>query len=235
MPYHAAMTAEGRRIIAGLVVGTCILASCSSPTSPRAGTSTTAANPTTGEPTANYGDSGGDRATVTLDSQPLVQPGQVPNPIAQACLAHDSSVNADSADLLNRTLFREVDGALTLTSKRPVEAGIRFGASSFGKTLFEQSFVQVTASGPVCSGTTSLTWSTVSPGQTVHFVIWLIYPNVITASQANGNPAAIDAAHWNIPSVFLAGATAPISSVTGAGLTKTLYFPGGHVVNTTSK
>ncbi len=222
-----------RRVIAGLVISTCIVAACSSPTSPSAATITShsASTTTTAEPTARYSDVAGDTASVTLYSQPLVQPGQVPNDIAQACLANDNTGNG--ALDLNRTLFREVDGALTLTSKRPAEAGIQFEGSSFGNSPREQTVVEVTSRGPVCSASTALTWSVVPPSRAVHFTIWLIYPNVLTPSQPNGDPTTIDGAAWSTPTVFLANAKAAIRSVSGAGLTHALFYPGGQVVNAT--
>jgi len=61
--------------------------------------------------------------------------------------------------------------------------------------------------------------------------MWLIYPNVLTPSQPNGDQTAIDAAAWMTPTVFLAGSKATIRSVTGAGLTDALFFPAGRVVN----
>jgi hypothetical protein len=211
-------------------MATCILAACSPSTSPKAATSTTHPASTTGEPTANYANVEGDTARVTFFSQPLVQPGQVANPIAQACLPDD---NTGNGELLDRTLFREVDWAFTLTSKRPAEASIQFGGSSLGKSPFEQTFVQVTSSGAAKCSASPFTWNTISPGQTVHFTIWVIYPNVLTPSQPDGNQTALDAAAWSTPSVSLAGAKAAIRSVTGPGLTKVLYFPAGQVVNTT--
>jgi hypothetical protein len=221
-------------MIAGLVITTCALTACSSPTSPGAstGSSPSASTTTTGLPTAHYANGAGDTASVTLFSQPLVEPGQVANPIAQACLANDNTANAE---LLNRALFREVDLALTLTSRRPAEAGIQFGRSSFRNSPFEQTFVQVTSDGAaLCSGA-PFTGTTVSPGQTVHFTIWLIYPNVLSPSQPSGDQTEIDAAAWSTPTVFLAGAQATIRSVTGAGLTDALFFPAGQVVHTTGR
>jgi len=153
----------------------------------------------------------------------------VPNDVAQACVADDNTGNGGL--VLDQTLFREVDGALTLTSKRPTEAGLEFGQSNVGGAAREQTVVQVTSSGPVCSSSTTLTWSTVSPGQAEHFSMWLIYPNVLTPSQPSGDQTAIDAAAWNTPTVFLAGSKATIRSVTGAGLTDALFFPAGRVVN----
>jgi len=219
-----------RRIIAGLVGSTCILAACGSPTSPSSATMTShsSSTTTTAEPTAHYSDVAGDMATITLYSQPLVQPGQVPNDIAQACLA-----NAKDGLMLNRTLFREVDGSLTLTSKRSAEARIQFGGSSFGNSPGEQTVVQVTLSGPLCSDSTALTGNVVLPRHAVHFTIWLIYPNVLTPSQPNGDQPAIDADAWSTPTVFLDDAKATIRSVTGPGLTDALFFPAGHVVMAT--
>jgi hypothetical protein len=221
--------APGRGIIAALVITTCTLAACSSPTSPNAstGTSPSASTTTTGQPTVYYANVAGDTATVTLFSQPLVQPGQVPNPIAQACLANDDTANGA---LLNRTLFREVDGALTVSSKRPVAAGIQFGRSSFGNSPFAQTFVQVASDGTAtCSGS-PFTWNDVSPRHAVHFTIWIIYPNVLTQSQPSGDPTKIAAAAWRTPTVFLADAKATITSVSGPGLTEALFFPAGQVV-----
>lgn len=226
----AMMTAR-RRVIAGLVVSTWILAACGSPTSPSATTITSHSATTTAKPTAYYSDVAGDTASVSLYSQPLVQPGQVPNDIAQACLANDSTDNG--ALDLNRTLFREVDGALTLTSKRPAEAGIQFGGSSLRNSPREQTVVQVTSSGPVCSASTALTWNIISPSRAVHFTIWLIYPNVFTPSHPNGDQTAIDGAAWSTPTVFLANTKTTIKFVSGAGLTDSLFFPAGQVVNPT--
>jgi hypothetical protein len=183
----------------------------------------------TTEPTAHYSDVGGDTATITLSSQPVVQPGQVPNDIAQACL---ENVPGNDQLMLNQTLFREVDGSLTLTSGRPAQARIQFGGSSFGNSPRGQTVVLVTPNGPVCSGSTALTWSTVLPSHAVHFAIWLIYPNVLTPSEPNGDQSVISAAAWSTPTVFLADSRATIRSVTGAGLTEALFFPAGHVVST---
>jgi hypothetical protein len=225
-----AVTAPGRGTIAGLVVTTCILAACSSPTSPKASTgpSSSASTTTTGQPTVYYANVAGDTATLTLFSQPLVQPGQVPNPIAQACLANDDAANAA---LLNRTLFREVDEALTLTSKRPVEASVQFGRSSFGNSGFAQTFVQVASDGTATCSASPFTWNVVSPRHAVHFTIWIIYPNVLTPSQPGGDQAEIAAAAWRMPTVSLANAKATVASVSGPGLTEALFFPAGQVVS----
>jgi hypothetical protein len=222
-----AIMTPGRTIIAGLVISTCILAACGSPIS----STTSRSAPTTAEPTVHFSNATGDTASVTLHSQPLVQPGQVPNDIAQACLADDNA--AHGALNLNETLFREVDGALTITSKRAIEAGIQFGLSRPGNSPREQTVVEVTSTGPVCSASTALTWNIVPPGQAVHFAIWLIYPNVLTPSHPNGDQAAIDGAAWSTPTVFLTHSKATIRFVTGAGLTDALFFPAGQVVNTT--
>jgi hypothetical protein len=216
-----AMTA-GRGIMAGFVITMLFTTACSSLSTPSASTDRSTTTP--GLPTAYYADGTGDTASLTFFSQPLVQPGQVPNPIAQACLANDDPGNAA---LLNRTLFREVDEALTVTSKRAVEATVQFGRSSFRDSPFEQTFVQVTADGAAICSRSPFTWNIVSPRHTVHFAIWLIYPNVLTQSNPNGNQTDIDAAAWNTPTVFLADTKTTIRSVTGAGLTDALFFPAG--------
>jgi len=229
------MTAR-RKLVAGLIGSMCTLAACSG--SHPASTAMTEAPATTTSSsgfvslgTADYSDAAGDEASITLYSQPLVQPGQVPDDVAQACLADDDKDNGDL--VLSQSLFREITGAMTLTSKRSVAANIRFGGSSSATSSGEETVVQVNSNGPECSGSSPLLLNVVSPGQTLHFTIWLIYPNVLTSSQPNGNEAAIDAAAWRNPSVFLADDLATIKSVSGAGLTHGLFFPAGRVVTST--
>ncbi len=182
------------RIIAGLVSSTCVLAASGSPTSSSSARTTTHSTSTATEPTAHYSDVEGDTATVTLSSQPVVQPGQVPNDIAQTCLG---TVPGTDRLMLNETLFREVDGSLTLTSGRPTQARIRFGGSSFANSPSGQTVVLVTSNGPVCSGSTALTWSMVLPSRAVHFAIWLVHPNVLTPSEPTDDQSVINAAAWS--------------------------------------
>jgi hypothetical protein len=220
--------------MAGLIVTTCTLAACSSPTAPGAstGTSQSSSTTTTGLPIASYATGAGDTARLTFFSQPTVLPGQVPNPIAQACLA---SGNTGNGEVLNQALFREVDLALTVTSTRPVDVGVQFGTSSFRNSPFAQTFVQITSDGGATCSASPFTWKIVAPGQAVHFTIWLIYPNVVSQTNQNGNQTEIDAAAWSTPTVFLAGAKATVRSVTGGGLTDARFFPSGQVANTTDR
>ena len=201
-------------------------------------TTTSVASPSTSIPpstvlgTATYGDPSGDTVKLSLSSFPVVRSISVPADVAQAC---EDGPNGNGEFEVDRSLFRQLNGTIEVTSSLMASIQLQFIGNGLGP--IEQNVVHILSSGPQCNGNSDFGFSG-SPGPISPFTIWLVYPNVLTPTQPDGDPTVLADSAWAFPSLDIANTdSGEPTSVSGPGVIQcggvalgvhaSRYFPSG--------